>query len=68
MRSNRYCWVLATVTSRFQWYRLVQADGQIDVGLHDELDLDVVTTFAHKDAAKAMAIAAGLKSWRYVRF
>lgn len=63
-------YVLATTEDMVRWYSFNQVQsGVIEVQVHDALDLRLNTVrFETKDAAKQMALAAGLKTWRYVRF
>ena len=56
--------VIATNEDRVRWYvfRLGAPFELLDI-----LDLKRVSQYPTKDAAKEAALAAGLKTWRYVR-
>jgi hypothetical protein len=67
-------YVLATTETRVRWY--VVAIDKVDdilnlkVGefqLADELNLSLVPGFGNKETAKRVAVALGLKTWRYVK-
>jgi hypothetical protein len=67
-------YLLATIESHVRWYvvRLKQPRDILDLKegefeLVDRLDLHIVPGFGNKDTAKRVAIALGLKTWRYVK-
>lgn len=62
-------YLLATTQDKVRWYAFkVNADGSVEYELHDALDLRLMPVqFDTKEAAKKMAVAAGLKTWRYVK-
>lgn len=62
-------YLLATTEEKVRWYKFDPAV-QILAGefsLVSELDLALVPTFPDKEAARHVAQALGLKTWRYVR-
>lgn len=51
-----------------QWYRFTRGEGgKVSVELLPELDLQRVTVFSAREDARAAAVRAGLKTWRYFR-
>jgi len=62
-------WLLATLDTTVRWYVFdpEAAERPLPFELVDELDLARVPAFESKDAAKLVAQAMGLKTWRYVR-
>lgn len=63
-------YLLATMEDRVRWYTFgpdIMVADPAQAALLDILDLKRVHTFGTKDQAKATALAAGLRSWRYVR-
>ena len=61
-------YALGTTETQVRWYTFFRAGDAWRFELHEVLDVSRVTYFASKDDAKAVARAAGLSSWRYVRF
>lgn len=61
--------VLGTTERRVRWYQETSPDGNENVKfvLHDVLDLDSVSSWGTKEAAKLAVQKMGLKTWRYVR-
>lgn len=62
-------YLLATTENRVRWYRHSEEsrDGVEPFTLSEVLDLRKSPVFPNKDAARAAAIALGLKTWRYVK-
>lgn len=67
-------YVLATTETRVRWYVFpirkledITALKQGDYELSDLLDLSLVQGFGTKETAKRVALAVGLKTWRYVK-
>lgn len=67
-------YILATTESRVRWYvpkiqkvEDIFALKEGDFNLIEELNLEMVPGFGNKETAKRVAIAIGLKTWRYVR-
>lgn len=67
-------YVLATTESRVRWYNVpikrLEDIANLKEGeftLMEILDLSSVAGFGNKDTAKRVAIAIGLKTWRYVK-
>jgi hypothetical protein len=67
-------YLLATTESRVRWYvpkiqRIEDIHGlkEGEFQLLEELNLEIVPGFGNKETAKKVAIALGLKTWRYVR-
>lgn len=67
-------YLLATTESRVRWYvpkiqRIEDIHGlkEGEFQLLKELNLEIVPGFGNKETAKKVAIALGLKTWRYVR-
>lgn len=67
-------YILATTESRVRWYvPNIQKTADIlslkegDFHLLEELNLEIVPGFGNKETAKKVAVAIGLKTWRYVR-
>ena len=63
-------YVLATTEKTVRWYRIkTDRDGKpVGFELLDRLNLNRVTQFGDKKSAKYVALALGLKTWRYVKF
>lgn len=67
-------YLLATTETCVRWY-VVSLKGPDALAslkpgefeLVDQLNLDLVTGFDNKEAAKRVALALGLKTWRYVK-
>lgn len=60
---------LATTEQVVRWYK-VPIIGRTEPGgyeLLDKLDLTQIQGYGDKDTAKSVALALGLKTWRYVR-
>lgn len=67
-------YILATTESRVRWYvpKVQKLDDifklkEGDFELLEELNLEIVPGFGNKETAKKVALAIGLKTWRYVR-
>jgi hypothetical protein len=67
-------YLLATIDTKVRWYvvplKRVEDIQFLELGqftLLDQLDLEVVPGFGNKDTAKRVAMALGLKTWRYVK-
>lgn len=68
-------YVLATTESIVRWYavKLNKLEDIYhlqpgDFELLDKLDIQLVPGFGNKATAKRVALAIGLKTWRYVKF
>jgi hypothetical protein len=66
--------VLATTDTKVRWYAIhIEKTEDIanlkagDYELLEELNLALVPGFGSKDTAKRVAMAVGLKTWRYVK-
>lgn len=73
-RTESMAYLLATIGIKVQWYVVdtsrpggISAFSKGDFYLADVLDLEAVPGFGNKDTAKKVAIAIGLKTWRYVK-
>lgn len=67
-------YLLATTETRVRWYavKIKKVEDILslkagDFELLEELNLSLVPGFGNKDTAKKVAIALGLKTWRYVQ-
>lgn len=67
-------YILATTESRVRWYvpKVHKLDDIFNLKegefeLLEELNLEIVPGFGNKETAKKVALAMGLKTWRYVR-
>lgn len=67
-------YVLATTETAVRWYvPRVKSGGNImsveagEFDLLDTLNLNLVPGFGNKETAKRVALALGLKTWRYVK-
>ena len=63
-------YVLATTEKTVRWYRIKTDQNGKVIGfeLLDRLNLNRVTIFGDKKSANHVALAIGLKTWRYVKF
>lgn len=71
-------YVIATTETQVRWYRFLGWDSSYCVvplryetfgplELHETLDLGLIRPFDSKEDAKLFALAAGLRTWRYVK-
>jgi hypothetical protein len=67
-------YLLATTDARVRWYdvKIESAEDFLklqpgDFSLKEELNLAIITGWGNKETAKRVAMAIGLKTWRYVK-
>lgn len=64
-------YLLATTETQVRWYMVdMEKKAELTAGdyeLTDVLDLSRVSGFGNKETAKKVAIAIGLKTWKYVQ-
>lgn len=63
-----FIWILGTSGKTVRWHKFLRdEDGKIITEESDYLEMDRVTVFESREAAREMAEKAGLKGWRYFR-
>lgn len=61
-------YVLGTTETQVRWYTFARVGDVWSFELSEVLDTNRVSYFSNKQDAQVVAKAAGLNSWRYVRF